>query len=477
MSSRSYDYILSVVSAAPFRKGNTIIGVSSLAFAEIIAVDSTNNTLKVKLANSQQEFGTNEQILSNSTSNLVQATTASTFVNGTITPSPYIREKNAFIIDPEVVLYSIYYPGEWYPPNANGNPSSTGAGYPWPYGFPLRYAAIVGDESLAPQYISFNSESYRAFPVNSSPIKIGSAADSIEIVMDISNYDNVIADLVENPNLVGNSAVRGARAIVNRELVYNIDPRTISSNAAYNAGVTTLLGANAALTYEAAIASSNTWSSIKFDSRDLLGAVVEIKRTYAKFLDYWPEYSTVNAVISNDTILVVNPEEYSVGDIVKIGSNANVRVISNIRGSTITLNSNLSAMAVSSNVLIVNSTADGYCYTTDVFKIAELSALTDVSAAFAITSRVQYQDSVTPKRKYTKNSCPFVYKGALCQYPSSGSGFIANTSNTLTANGMFTVNNVSTVDATQDECAHSLKACTLRNNIRHFGGFPGVGNV
>jgi hypothetical protein len=37
-----------------------------------------------------------------------------------------------------------------------------------------------------------------------------------------------------------------------------------------------------------------TWQEQKMDTRDLLGGVVEIKTTFANFLDTWPEYSLLN---------------------------------------------------------------------------------------------------------------------------------------------------------------------------------------
>ena len=56
--------------------------------------------------------------------------------------SNYIRERNAFVQNPLVRLYTIYYPGEWYKPNEKYNPTNDGEGRRWPDGFPIRFAVV-----------------------------------------------------------------------------------------------------------------------------------------------------------------------------------------------------------------------------------------------------------------------------------------------------------------------------------------------
>ena len=51
----------------------------------------------------------------------------------------------------------------------------------------------------------------------------------------------------------------------------------------------------------------------KQDTRDLLGGVVEVKTTFAKFLDFWPEYSSARYVSSN-VVEVLSALAYRVGD-------------------------------------------------------------------------------------------------------------------------------------------------------------------
>jgi len=86
--------------------------------------------------------------------------TANSVITG-IFNTPYIAEKNSFEQTPLVKLYSIYYPGEWYPKNANGNPSNSGDTFPWPHGFPLRYAEVVGETYSDFNYsVIFGGNSY-----------------------------------------------------------------------------------------------------------------------------------------------------------------------------------------------------------------------------------------------------------------------------------------------------------------------------
>jgi len=411
MSSRAYDYKLSLTGLAPFTVGNTVIGLSSNTVAEI--VDAAPLELKVKLANTYQSFIVGEAIISNtaivqsynafinhssnisSTTNVfaVPATyslvelsdSITVYVDGLVAPrdtyvinsnntiqflpietlnittqnnltvfsdvrttkifpdsnvssllvqvvtgnveaasfisanfegtiltansviadindSPYISEKNAINQSPIVKLYSIYYPGEWYPPNNAGNPSGSGAGFPWPYGFPIRYAEVLGDEYYNQNpTVSYGGTPYRTQAMESDSIQVDSSGRIGEISLTISNFDGSISELVENKNILGFNSTRSTLALVNGELVQNIDPRTVSSNIFFNTSVQQSRGINAAWDYESTISQGDTWTPLRTDSRDLSGAVVDLVITYAKFLDYWPEHSSANTniIISN----------------------------------------------------------------------------------------------------------------------------------------------------------------------------------
>jgi phage-related protein len=412
MSSRAYDYKLSLTGLAPFTVGNTVIGLSSNTVAEI--VDAAPLELKVKLANTYQQFIVGEEIISNtaivqsynafinhssnisSTTNvfalpttyslvelsdsitvyvdglvaprdtyvinsnntiqflpvetlnittqnnltvfsdvrttkifpdsnvsslLVQVVTgnveAASFVSANfestiltansviadINDSPYISEKNTINQSPIVKLYSIYYPGEWYPPNNAGNPTGSGAGFPWPYGFPIRYAEVLGDEYYNQNpTVSYGGTPYRTQAMESDSIQVDSSGTIGEISLTISNFDGSISELVENKNILGFNSTRSTLATVNGELVQNIDPRTVSSNIFFNTSVQQSRGINAAWDYESTISQGDTWTPLRTDSRDLSGAVVDLVITYAKFLDYWPEYSLAKSLSPSDNI-------------------------------------------------------------------------------------------------------------------------------------------------------------------------------
>ena len=64
---------------------------------------------------------------SNFVSNVISANSTTAIATiSSITPSAFKAEKNSFSQNPIVRLYTIYYPGEWYPPNAAGNPTGQG---------------------------------------------------------------------------------------------------------------------------------------------------------------------------------------------------------------------------------------------------------------------------------------------------------------------------------------------------------------
>ena len=121
-----------------------------------------------------------------------------------------------------------------------------------------------------------------------------------------------------------------------------------------------------------------------------------------------------------------------------------------------------------------SSIVDSKAFVDQIFVITRLNSLNESSAEFTAANWTQKLFDDLPRRKFYRNTCPWQYKGAECQYPSSGSGVISNTTPSSTANGYFTINNVTTTTASLDKCSKSVTACALRNNLQHFGGFPGV---
>lgn len=341
-----------------------LIGNTSGTVGYITLADRTNNILKVKLANSIQEYGATEAVHSNIivvtgttsgelnnnrslpfTANVMtgNVTTARSTITS-ITPSTFIAEKNAFTQNPIVRLYSIYYPGEWYPPNEAGNPSGPGEGRSWPNGFPIRVAEVVGDTADDLLYnVTYGGVSYQPFPINISGIEQTSEGKINELSLTVFNFDNIISRLVEDPNLVGNNTSNSVMARVNGEWAYDIDPRTINktptqigsagsterallqaardAGLAYSEDIVGYYGKqNAAFDYTQTEAVGGTWLRQRSDSRDLLGGVVEIKTTFANFLDHWPEHSNIISATSNSVnaiVTVTNAAPYRIGDIVR----------------------------------------------------------------------------------------------------------------------------------------------------------------
>jgi len=506
MSARSYDVILSVDDASGFVATNVLVGNTTATSGIIANVNLTTNELKVKLNNIQQEFSSSELVHSNtltlatgsggdgllSTSNFVSnvisanSTTAIATISS-ITPSAFKAEKNSFSQNPIVRRYTIYYPGEWYPPNLAGNPTGQGTGKAWPNDFPIRFAEVVGDLTSDLSYnVSYGGTSYIPFPVNASKLGQGSEGSVDEITLDIFNVDNIITRLIEDPFLAGNNSSNSVTATVNGEIVNGIDPRTVLGTTSnpdglnYDADIVGYYGrSNASFDRTQTLSVGGTWTEQKQDTRDMLGGVVEIKTTFANFLDYWPEYSSVESVSSN-VIEVYNTLPYRVGDNVKTASGTIEGTIQSIeRNSFLFLSNDLDADVARFDPLhIVNPLADPESYVQDKFKIDQLEKLSDDTATFNLISWLQYFKLVTPKRKYYKNTCQWVYKGAECQYPGPGTDPIPGSSPVLIANSNpIAANNQIAADSSGDVCSKSLLACTLRNNQLHFGGFPGTGRT
>src|SRR6056300_1935387 len=525
MTARNYDVILTVDNAAGFQSTNALVGNTTATVGYIANVNTTTNQLKVKLNNVLQEFSSTEVVHSNtisitgtsngqlnSSSIPFQANTMSGNVTtaiatiSAIAPSAFIAEKNAFTQNPIVRLYTVYYPGEWYPPNSNGNPTGQGTGKSWPVDIPLRFAEIVGDTQSDSVYrINYDKKQYIPFPVDFSTVESGSDGKINEVTISISNFDNIISTFVENPFLAGNNSSNSVVALVNDELVHGIDPRTVDAEAAdyttgtegfhamtraranadlnYSAEVVGRYGkANAAWTYSETIAHSSTvdWQEQKQDSRDLLGGVVEVKTTFANFLDFWPEYSSARYISSN-VIEVLSALPYRVNDNVKGQFGTTEATITRIEENRfLFLDRSLDAnTAVGDNIYIVNPEADSEAYIEDVFKIDNLESLDENVARFGLISWLQYFRLAVPKRKFYKNTCQWVYKGPECQYPGPGGGSIPGTSNPiLQANANpSTASNETAASNDLDVGGKSIRSCQLRNNQIHFGGFPATGRT
>ena len=520
MTARNYDVIITVDDASGFESTNVLIGNTSAATGVIANVDSTLNTLKVKLSNAILEFSNLEVVHSNvisisgtsngelnSTSLPFQAnayagnTTTAIATIQSIAPSGFIAEKNAFTQNPIVRLFEIYYPGEWYPPNSAGNPTGTGEGRSWPVNFPIRFADVRGDLISDLNYnVIHQGDSYIPFPADITSISQSNDGKINELTLNLFNLDNIISAIVEDPFIVGNNQSNSCQAFVNGELVHGIDPRTINADPSdfgsagtegfdvltrarangltYDSSVVGIYGkANAAFTRDETISVGGTWEENKLDSRDLLGGVVSIKSTFANFLDVWPEYSTARFLTSN-VVEVYNAMPYRVGDNVRSEKGTVEATINSIEENRLLFLSNPlnSNTAVGDSIFIVNAQADPESYIEDIFKIDQLESLNESVATFGLISWLQYFRNQIPSRKYYKNTCQWVYKGDECQYPGPGGLAIPNTS-LVSNNNPIAANNETAASAAGDVCGKSLLSCTIRNNQVHFGGFPGTGRT
>lgn len=409
-----------------------------------------------------------------------QIQAASSTINN-VFPSNYLVHRNAFEEEPVVRLYSIYYPGEWYPADENGNPKnslSNPIGIPWPYKFPLRYAEIIGEDFSIEDYsITHQSNNYVAFPINYPGISISSDGSVGELDLEISAIDLFLPTIVEDPNLVGYNNTSAISASVNGSFRGNIDPRTVPSSSEYDSAVADTRGETQPYDYLTTTALGEEWVSLKPDSRDLLGAVVEVRSFYASSLEFWPEYSIIQYYNGN-FLKLESTAPYRVGDTVNSNVNSSTATIVAVHSNNfIELNQAPTLpFNVGHKLLIHNERYDPDAYVERVFTINKLNSYNDSSVSFNLGNRTTNLLKEVPRRKFYRNTCPWLYKGPECKYPALGVGVIEGSVPPKTANGMFTANNASTSDGNADKCSKSVAACRLRNNLVNWGGFPGVRN-
>lgn len=489
MTARTYDLVVEVDSNTNFTSQQVLVGANSNSIGVIAAIE--NDLLKVRLSNTlvNYEVGESVQVYNIDTANSSTSletipftpdyqTSTSVVASAnvlSVNPSAFIAEKNAFTQNPIVRIYKIYMPGTWYPPNEAGNPTGPGEGRAWPVQFPIKFAEVVGDVVDDLSYsVSFAGEEYTPFPVDISSFDQGSDGKINELTLNVFNVDNIITNLVEDPYLVGLNTSNSVSAIVNGELVTGIDPRTVPTNSEYDPAIVAYYGSsNTSFDYYQTQQLGGTWQRQKVDTRDLHGAAVEITTTFANFLDYWPEYSSVIGSGSG-YISVRNSLAYRTGDSIYSSSDPTRVTITDIQDNKLYISGSLST-SIGDNIYIENPDSDPDSSLTDVFKIDQLESLSDLVASFGLVSWLQYFKASLPRRRYMKNTCAWLYKGEECQYPSDGQGTIPGT--TQQANGYFTAAGVSTDNPLEDVCSKSFESCSLRNNTIHYGAFVGVGRT
>lgn len=330
MTARTYDLILTVDNANGFNYQDIVYGTTSKAIGVIASIQ--DNKIKVRLADIAIKFV--EETLQKHTTNLIagdefQATirpftatypddyTISASTNITLVePSPFIAEKNSFTQNPIVRLYSVYMPGNWYPNDEDGYPIGDIPDFkdygsldadtlrrPWPHMFPLRFAEIVSDVTDDLGYIVEQAATeYSAIPINITSFDQGSDGKISDLSLTVFNAGGIITRLVEDPYIVGeNASFSSVYVEKDGKYINNIDPRTIPTAPEYDLNTVNYYGKTyAPFDYYQTKQLGDTWKSIVRDSRDLHGAMVEITTTFANFLDYWPEYSSVVSYTAGD---------------------------------------------------------------------------------------------------------------------------------------------------------------------------------
>ena len=407
-----------------------------------------------------------------------ESETANTTISA-INASTFTATKNALQQAPLVRLYTLYYPGEWYPSRQSGNPDSSDndVAYPWPTGFPVRIAEIRGDYVSDITYrVNFGGVEYSPYPINSTGISLDSSGKINDVTFIVSNFDGMITNLIENPFLCGYNSSNNTTGVVKGETVYNIDARTNPANVVFDSSYTDSLGLgyNVAWSYTTTTVMGDSWTPLKQDTRDLLGGIVEIKTTFADLLDFWPEYSNILEKNGN-YIKVRTTSPYRIGDIVHNDANTMstaTTVIAQIVHPYLVVNNSVT-LNPGDNLYIKNPNASSDEFVLDTFKVNNLEGLDETAAKFSLTSWLQYFKNVLPRRSFLKNTCVWVYGGEECQYPRNNTATVPGT--TRRANGWFYANNVTAPSQALDVCAKNDLACRLRNNEIHFSSFPGTG--
>ena len=474
--SRTYDYKLTVQNyGEPFEVGQTvdndngakafITAVKGNEVFVILEPDSSLFSVGDVLLSHSDTFNKTEQDPSKTKNFTGRAKTGETDLGDAdidaIERNPIIARNNAFEQAPTIRLISIYYPGEWYEAGSEHAASE----YGWPYPFPLR----VCQSDNYTQPVVFNDKDYISIPIELSQINESTDGSLGQTSIRIFNAHDVISSLVDDPNLSGYNVSNTTSAVVDGKLVKGIDPRTVPNNPAYSSAIVGYYNReNAAMDKAQSDSLNGIWRSVRLDSRDLLGAIVEIKTTSAEFLKYKPEYSTITQA-SGNTITMKSASEYRVGDVVSSNSHSSEAMISSIDrdAGVITMNTSITA-SIGDRLYVVNELAQEESTLVETFKVDQLEGLNSEGAEFTLTTALTATKTQLPKLRYLK-TCMNTYKDKRCKYnPAPGSPIQGAPGRT--SNGYFDAQNNSTTE-NLDYCNKSMAACRLRGNEVNYLGF------
>ena len=434
---------------------------------------SVGDTIKVRedtLSGSYQNPETTPNFTPRSktgTTDLVTRTISS------ISHNKFLTEARAAHMSGIVRFISVYYPGEWYTDDSD-QPNN---GQAWPHLFPMHFCTHGFSEDNNPQAfpVEYNGREYLPLPIDLDDISEDSDGKINTFSMSIFNADNIVNAIINNPFIAGYSSA-GISITVDGETVTGIDARTVPGNSSYNPAIVSYYGkTNATIDKYQNDQLGATWTSVKEDSRHLIGAVVQITSTFQRFLKYWPEYSMVtNRVTNGRNINVRDATVYRIGDRVTSNNHSSSAVITDIQNNfEITVDSNMT-VSPGDRLYIENPDADEASSVTDVFKIKKLQGVKREIATFELVSFLQYFTRIVPRERIMRNVCRFKYKDARCGYRGPGNYIIRGTANRRANPKAVTIDNEETTDLTKDQCAKTLEACQLRNNDPNYGGFISV---
>lgn len=135
-------------------------------------------------------------------------------------------------------------------------------------------------------------------------------------------------------------------------------------------------------------------------------------------------------------------------------------------GATVTRRRTFAKYLDAANFPDGNPTADPTKeFVPELWFIERKSSETFELVEFELSSALNFQDVKLPRRQIIANQCPFVYRGALCNY---------------TGPAVADELDLPTGDPAKDKCGKRLSSCELRlwpDNVLNYGGFPAAGLV
>ena len=484
--SRSYDYKINLNSVSGYSPGDSIGSTNGRILATVTAV--LNNDIYIVLGpnSAVPRIGETIGVISSNFNRSKQDPNETApfdtrqQTNISLSHSQFVRtiDRNKIFaeygkLEQEVPirLFTLVFPGEIYQFDKEV-PSN---GYDWQHDFPIRWAEPISGLEGNYSVIS-NGKEYPVIPFDITSISEKEDGSVGQVTLSVFNQNDFVSALIENPNLGGYST-DGVTVTKDGESVKGIDPRTVPGSGEYDSSVVDAHydgKDNSAISYEQAQSNNWNWTKIKEDSRDLLGAVVKITTTYVKYLDRWPEFSTITSRSDNNLELTVeNSTYYRVGDKVIVDSSPSaILTITAISGNVITVNT--AASDIGNILYIINEEASPFDGSNRYFKISQLRALAGDSAEFILSDWMDYFNNKIPRSRYHKNLCRFKYKDGRCGYPGPGGLPIQGADKTSNAHPVTLTNGTST-KTSDDVCAKTLEACLVRNNAHRFGGFIATG--